>query len=42
MGHEAVLASLGMDGDERHDRMIRAAIRCGDAPESFTVHLPYD
>lgn len=37
-----VRAALGMDGDERHDRMVRAAIRCGDAPGSFTVHLPYD
>ena len=42
VGHDAVLDSLGMDGDVRHDRMVRAAIRCGDAPGSFAVHLPYN
>ncbi|WP_206488390.1 hypothetical protein [Rhodococcus sp. KRD162] len=41
MDDRTVRAALGMTGDPAYDRMVGAAIRCGDAPGSFAVHLPY-
>ena len=38
--HDAVCAALGMTGDQRHDDAVRASVRMGDAPRTFSWTSP--
>ncbi|OLT32202.1 hypothetical protein BJF84_03565 [Rhodococcus sp. CUA-806] len=40
VGHDAVLAALGMNGDGQHDNSVRASIRFGDWSPDATWSMP--